>query len=101
LLGYYKHTTHTSTHTNSYKCTTNSVHDYIHIHTITRTFSVHTYLDGAVVVSTDYLLIIILEAEDSLAFLTVALNAGQRVMTILPVKPQILLTRIMLTYVSC
>ena len=84
-LGYYKHTTHTSTHTNSCKCTTNSVHNCTHIHTITHTFSAHTYLDGAVLVSNDYLLIIILEAEDSLNFLTAALNTGQCVITVLPV----------------
>ena len=84
-FGCYKHTTHTSTHTNSYKCTSNSVHDCVHIHTI-HTFSAHTYLDGAVIVSTDYLVFIILEAPDSrLIFLTVALNTGQRVITTLPV----------------
>ena len=85
-LGYYKHTTHISTLTNSYNCTSNSVHDCIHIHTITHTFSAHIYLDGAVLVSTDYLVIIILEAVDSLLiFLTVALNTGPPVTTILPV----------------
>jgi len=91
-------TQHASTHTNSYKCATNSVHDCVYIHTITHTFSAHTYLDGAVPVSADYLVIIILEAEDSLLiFLTVALNTGQRVMTVCPVQLQLLLTRIMLT----
>ena len=86
-LGYYKHTTHISTHTNSYKCTSNSVHDCIHIHTITHTFSAHTYLDGAVHVSTDYLVIIILEAPDSrLIVLIVALNTGQLVITNLPLS---------------
>ena len=45
--------------------------------------------------STDYLSIVELEAPDSLEYLTVALNTGQRVMSALPVK-QILLARIML-----
>ena len=50
------------------------------------TFSAHTYLDGAVPVSTDYLVIIIMEAIDSLLiFLTVALNMRQCVITTLPV----------------
>jgi len=52
------------------------------IHTI-HTFSAQTYLDGAVPVSTDYLVIIILEAPDSL---TVALNTGQHVTTVCPVQ---------------
>ena len=84
-LGYYKHTIYISTHTNSYKCKSISAHDCIYIHTITPTFSAHTYLDGAVHVSADYLVIIILEALDSLIFLTVALNTGQCVITTLPV----------------
>ena len=48
--------------------------------------------------STDYLLIIVLEAVDSP---TVALNTGQCVMTVPPVWLQILLTRIICIMLQC
>ncbi len=45
-----------------------------------------THLDGIVSEPTHYLLIIILQAIDSLAVLTVTLNPGERVVPILPVS---------------
>ena len=77
---------HTLPLTHSYQCTTDSVHDCVHIHMIAHAYRAHTYLDNVVPVSTDYLLIIILEAADSLTILTVALNTGQRVMTLCPIQ---------------
>ena len=58
---------------------------YTYTQYVTHTFSAHTYLDGAVLMSSDYLVIITLEALDShVIFLTVALNTGQCVITTLP-----------------
>ncbi len=45
-----------------------------------------THLDGIVSEPTHYLLVIILQAIDSLAVLTVTLNPGERVVSILPVS---------------